>query len=135
MTILARVIIVCGIAILAYQAIAAAASGALGIAYTKFAFGSYAIYAAAGFTAGRYGPLWWGAAAGAAVAAIEGFFGWRLAAVVGPDVVRLGLHESHASSSWVWRLLALALVGAGLGLVGGAYAHWRRRRREPQVTA
>lgn len=127
MTILFRIIIVGGIGILAYSAVAAAASGAVGIDYTRFAFGSYAIYAAAGFVAGRWGPLWWGPAAGAAVAAVEGIFGWRLAAAVGPDIVRLGLSERHAGSSWLALLGILMVVGALLGFIGAAYARWRRR--------
>lgn len=127
MTPLLRVIIIGGIGILAYQAIAAATAGAVQVAYTKFAFGSYAIYAAAGYFAARRGPVIWGVLAGAAVAAIEAVAGWRLAAVVGPDIVRLGLDEAHAGRSWVSLALVIVAVGAMLGLLGGLLALWRRR--------
>lgn len=125
---LARIIVTLGIAVLAFEAIAAAAAGEMGLRYDRFAFGSYAIFAAAGLFAGRGGPLWWGPIAGGAVAAVSGIFGWRLAALVGPVAVRLGLNETHAGTSWLDRLGVLALVGAALGLAGAGYAHWRERR-------
>lgn len=130
MTPLLRVIIVGGIGILAYQAIAAAAAGALQVNYTKFAFGSYAIYAAAGYFASRRGPVLWGVLAGAAVAAVEAVAGWRLAAVVGPDIVRLGLNDAHAGRSWLALAAVIVVVGAMLGLLGAVIALWRKRRDE-----
>lgn len=129
MTILTRVIIVCGIGVLAYRAIAAATAGAIGLDYTSFVVGSYIIFGVSGYVAGRYGPLWWGAAAGAAVAAIEALAGWRLAAAVGPESVRLVLEEARTGRSWTSLVLLVMAAGAGLGLIGAALA--RRRRARP----
>jgi hypothetical protein len=126
---LLRVIVAGGIGILAWDAIAAAAAGALRLDYSRFAVGSCAIYAAAGALAGRAPhPLWRGPAAGAAVAAVSGIAGWRLASLIGPDAVRLGLDETHGGSAWLTRLGVLLLLGAGLGAAGAGYARWRDRR-------
>lgn len=128
MTPLLRIIIVGGIGILAFEAIAASAAGALGIGYAKFAVGSYAIYAAVGYLAVRSGPVFWGPVAGAAVAGVEAVAGWRLAAIVGPDIVRLGLDEARQGRSWIVLALVLIAVGAMLGLLGGLLSEWQKRR-------
>lgn len=126
MTALARVIVIGGIGILAYRAIAAAAAGAIGIDYARFVIGSYVIFAVAGYLAGRAGPLWWGAVAGAAVAAVEALAGWRLAAAVGPESVRLVLEEARTGRSWTSLVLLVMVAGTALGLAGAALARWRR---------
>jgi hypothetical protein len=125
---LARTIVICGIGVLAYRAIAAATAGAVGVDYTRFVIGSYIIFGIAGYIAGRIGPLWWGAAAGAAVAAVEALAGWRLASAVGPESVRLVLEEARTGRSWTTLVLLVMAAGAGLGLVGASFARWRRKR-------
>ena len=129
MTILARIIVICGIGVLAYRAIAAAAAGAIGVPYIRFVVGSYIIFDIAGYAAGRFGPLWWGAAAGSAVAAVEAVAGWRLAAALAPESVRIGLEEARAGRSWTSIVLLVMAAGAGLGLIGAAIARWRQRAR------
>ena len=125
---LARVIVVGGIGVLAYRAIAAAASGEIGVDYNRFVVGSYVIFAIAGYAAGRVGPLWWGAAAGATVAGVEALFGWRLATAVGPESVRLILEEARAGRSWTSLVLLVMAAGGALGLAGAAFAGWHKGR-------
>lgn len=126
MTALARIIVVCGIGVLAYRAIAAAAAGAIGVPYVRFLVGSYIIFSVAGYLAGRLGPLWWGAVAGAIVAAIEAVAGWRLAAAIAPEPVRLGLEAARAGRPWSSIVIVVMAVGAALGIGGAAIARWRR---------
>ena len=125
---LARIIVIGGIGILAYRAIAAAAAGAIGVDYARFVIGSYIIFAIVGYLAGRAGPLWWGAAAGAAVAGVEAVAGWRLAAAVGAESVRLVLEEARTGRSWTSLVLLVMVAGAVLGVAGAAIAWWRRGR-------
>lgn len=128
MTILVRIIIIGGIGILAYRAIAASAAGALGFEYTRFIIGSYVICAITGYVAGKRGPLWWGAVTGAAVAAVEVIAGWRLAAAVSPAAARQVIEEARAARSWTELVLLVMLVGSALGLGGAVYAWWRNGR-------
>jgi hypothetical protein len=133
---LARIIVIGGIGILAYRAIAAAAAGAIGVDYARFVVGSYIIFAIAGYLAGRAGPLWWGAVAGAAIAGVEALAGWRLAAAVGPQSVRLVLEEARTGRSWTSLVLLVMVAGAILGVTGAAIAWWRGGRfgRTPSAT-
>ena len=135
MSVLARIIVIGGIGVLAYRAIAMSAAGAMGVEYTRFVVGSYAIFAIVGYVAGRFGPLWWGAVAGAMVAAVEALAGWRLASAVGPESVRLVLEEARTGRSWTSLVLLVMVAGAALGLAGAAFARWRhgRDRRDPAM--
>lgn len=127
MSLVARIIAIGGIGILAWQALAASTSSATGIAYSHFAIGSYVIYAFAGYTAGRFGPLWWGLLAGGGVALIEGIAGWPVAALAGPDLVRLGLAEARQNDQLLLLVLTITAVGAVLGLIGAGVARWQKR--------
>jgi len=73
-------------AVLLFDAVGAVAARRIGFSYKRLAAGSLALYAATGFfAAGENGLVLVGAAAGAAVAAVESTFGWRISRAVGVD--------------------------------------------------
>ena len=107
------------VGVLAFDALASLAARLTPLRYTWFAPGSLVIYALTGYFAGAAADsIVAGAAAGAAVAAVESTLGWRVLARL------MGVDEQTAVTERVEVATAAAvtLLGAGLGAIGALLA-------------
>jgi len=112
-----RVVVFGGVAVVLYDAIAAVASRQFDFPYTNAAFGSYILYAVAGYIAGRAGGWRVGAAVGAVLGLIDASIGWA---------VSTALHANAPPTPHLtiltWAVVAVMVMVTGgiCGLIGGA---------------
>jgi hypothetical protein len=115
---IAKVIFIGAAAVVAFDALASLASLRFGFAYSSAVVGSYIIYVATGFAAGRAGGWKHGAIAGAVLGLVDGTLGWGVAWLIGPGKPPADL----SFSPWMLPVAVLAVsIGAAIcGGVGGA---------------
>ena len=88
---------------------------------------AYLVYALSGYFAGRASSMWYGALAGAAVAAIDAFV-WAVLGAPGLDPqTKAQAPPGTFGLMVVMTGLIVALSGTVAGLLGGFAARWRRR--------
>ena len=124
-----KVLLGCAVAVVAFDAAASAASRRLGFAYTSAAAGSWAIYAAVGFVAGRHGGLRAAALAGAATGLVDATLGWYVSWRIGPGRVPGGLTPRQ----WLSAAVTVTLLAAAVGAVGGLGARLARPGAPPEA--
>jgi hypothetical protein len=111
-----RVIVWGAIAIIVFDAVAAAASRQFGFKYTAAAFGSYLLYAAVGYLASRAGTVSDAGAAGAAMGMVDATLGWAVSWAIGPGRMPDG---TLTVSRWVVTLVVVTIIAAICGALGG----------------
>ncbi len=106
------------VGVLIFDAVGALASRMTRLRYTWLAPGSLAIYLITGYFAGDAGDsIVVGAAAGAAVAAVESTLGWRVARVMGVDSA-----DAVSERMEIGVAAAVTVSGAVLGALGALLA-------------
>jgi hypothetical protein len=106
--------------VVAFDAIAAFASRALGFPYTRAAIGSYLFYFAVGFfaaRASRASPLRGAAVAAALVALTDASAGWWVSSLIGPG--RPTESVELTVTRWAGVALAVVTFAVAIGTVGG----------------
>ncbi len=94
--------------------------------YTTLLPVAYLVYALSGYFAARSSSMWYGALAGAAVAAIDAFV-WAVLGTPGLDPqTKAQAPPGTFGVMVVVTGLIVALTGAVSGLLGGFAARWRR---------
>jgi hypothetical protein len=118
-----RAALVAGLAIVAFDAVASIISRTSGIEYTRFAYGSYLIQAAAGFFGRRSGLSFWGATLlGTWVGFVEATIGWAVSWWIGPGRVEGPL----AVEMLIGIVLYVAIGATVLGAVGAFLGAFKR---------
>jgi hypothetical protein len=118
-------VIVAIVSVVAYDAVTAFASHALGFDYAYAIFGSLPVYIGfAVFAALRFG-FGKAVAIGALIGATDASLGWWIASALG------AADAPGAMGVFLWIVVFAAVVGVGTvcGLVGGAFGWWLRRRK------
>lgn len=115
--------------VVAFDALASVGSLRLGFPYTRAVVGSWLIYAAVGFFAGRTdGDLFVAAMAGVVMGMVDATAGWAVSWYLGPGRVPGG---ALSVGRWAGAALLVA-VGAGcVGLLGGVLARLVAGRGAP----
>lgn len=113
-------IIVAGVvAVILFDALASFASRAFEFSYVRASVGSYFLYLAIGFAAGRNATTS-GARHGAVAAAIAGFAdasaGWAVSWQIGPGRLPSG---AIAPGQWVFTAVFVVVFAAAIGFFGG----------------
>ena len=107
------------IAVVLFDAIAALASRSMGFAYTNASYGSFLIYAIAGFFGAKVAS-WKGAAlVGLALGLVDATIGWAVSWVIGP-----GRPPDTTFSVWMWPVVAISVSITAIicALIGGVVA-------------
>ncbi len=114
---LLRVILVAAAAVLVYDAVAAVASRSTGFPYTSAVYGSYIVYAGAGYFGMRVsGRLWAGALAGGTTGLADSTLGWLISNAIGPYIPPMELPTGPAAVLAV--VIVVSLSAALIGLIG-----------------
>jgi len=119
-----RVVVVAAIAVVALDTLGSLAARAFGFGYGSLAWGSFIIYAVAGFCAARSSTLRTAAQAGGAVALVDATLGWAIAWALGPGrptAGYIGIGPLLGTVGLAW------LIGIALGLMGGLVARFFTR--------
>lgn len=115
-----KVIIGGCVAVVLFDVLASAASRSFAFPYARASVGSYFIYAAVGFLAGRCSDCLH-ARAGARAAAIAGFadasLGWAASWMIGPGRTPSG---SLTPLTWILTAIMVAAFASMVGFLGGA---------------
>ena len=125
-----RITVIASSAIVALDTFGSLASKAFGFGYGSLAWGSFLIYAVAGFFAARSGGLRTAAMTSGAVALVDATLGWAISWALGPGrpaTGYTGIGPILGTVVFVW------LTGIVLGLMGGLIARFLARR--PDVAA
>jgi hypothetical protein len=116
------------LAIVAFDAVASIISRTAGIEYTKFAYGSYLIQAAAGFFGRRSGLSFWGATLlGTWVGFVEATVGWAVSWWIGPGRVEGPLSAEMLIGIILYVAIGATVLGA-LGCLVGGFTRASKRR-------
>ena len=125
----ARIILLCCLAALAFDAAGAFLSRLLDFPYAYLSPISLLIYALAGFLVAPRGSIWTGLWAGAVVGFVDGTLGWAISWVIGPgDVSAL----QPTLDMLVGAAVIAVVIGAVCGLVGGVIG---LKVRKPNIDA
>ena len=115
-----RVILVGVLAVIVFDAIAAAASRRFGFAYAKATVGSALIYGTIGFLAARGSdarPLQSAAFAAGIVGFVDASAGWAVSWIIGPG--RLPGGTAMTLERWVGAAVFVVALACAIGVVGG----------------
>jgi len=118
-----RVILVGVLAVIVFDAIAAAASRRFGFAYAKATVGSALIYGTIGFLAARGSdarPLQSAAFAAGIVGFVDASAGWAVSWIIGPG--RLPGGTAMTLERWVGAAVFVVALACAIGVVGGVIA-------------
>ena len=112
-------------AVVVFDAVASFASLAIGFNYAHSVFGSAVLYVVfAYFCAKRFG-FWRAVLLGAAMGLTDATLGWAISWAVGPGRPTEG---TLAPSVFVLTAIAVVVLGALLGLIGGGIGAFANRR-------
>lgn len=104
------------LAVLVFDAIASAASLALGFPYPQAAMGSTALYAAFAYYGGRKLGLVAAVLLGATMGLTDATLGWAVSWAIGPGRLPPG---TLTPSMWLFAAAYVVALGAVCGLLGG----------------
>lgn len=117
-----RIALIGMLAVLVFDTLASLASRSLGFPYAKAAIGSFVIYAAVGFAAGRVAPIATAAGIAAVVGLVEATAGWWLSWQIGPGRISSGaLSATMAIRTIIIVMLTAGFIGAIAGVLARAY--------------
>jgi hypothetical protein len=129
MTSLTKVLIAGAVTVVVFDALASVGSVRLGYPYTRAVVGSWLIYAAVGFFAGRAGGgLLAAAMAGVLMGIVDATAGWAVSWGIGPGRLPEGV---LSVGRWAGAALTVAVSGGCVGLLGGLLARLLAGRGAP----
>lgn len=114
-----RVALIGAAVVIAFDAAASLASRATGVAYSWATVGSWLLYAGFGFLASRAagGSVRAAALTGLVLGVTDASAGWAVSWAIGP-----GRTAGLDARRWVWALVVVAAMAAGIAALGGAIA-------------
>jgi hypothetical protein len=122
-----RVVLICVVAVIAFDAIASVISRSAGIPYEWASYGSWVLYIALGYlaayTAAR-SPLKAAAIAGLVFGVADATLGWATSWILGPGRVAGGV----SAAQWIFVAVIVTLLAVGFSMLGGSFARMRRSR-------
>jgi hypothetical protein len=122
-----RIVLLGGLAIICFDALAAVASQRFGFAYSKASIGSDIIYACIGFLATEgTASITRGILAAAMVGVLDATIGWWVSWLIGPGRIPTG---PPSALELLAAVAVVAILGATAGAIGGLANKWQNRVR------
>jgi hypothetical protein len=125
-----RVVLICILAVVAFDALASIVSRGTGMPYGWATYGSWILYIALGYLAGRTSPrsaLKFSALAGMIFGFADATLGWATSWLLGPGRIAGGVSVIQ----WIFVAVIVTALATGFAALGGSFARMKRGSKLP----